>query len=210
LRVAEEALESAGQDAAQVRVVLTSSAGDGEIIHKICSALLLPGRPVSPTHFHNSVHNAPGGYWSIATGCRQPSVSLSAHQHSFSAGLLEAATQVWVEQAPSLLVAYDHPPPFPLSEACPIEAPFAAALVLMPTQTRRSLYRLEMALSKGGGEGESRLADRRLEALRVANPAARSLVLLQALARHQPGQVRLPYLSDGRLEVSCHPLEGQS
>jgi hypothetical protein len=207
LRVAEEALENADQDAAQVRVVLTSSAGDGEIIHKICSALLLPDRPVSPTDFHNSVHNAPGGYWSIATGCRQPSVSLSAHQHSFSAGLLEAATQVWVEQAPTLLVAYDHPPPFPLSEACPIEVPFATALVLMPAQTLCSQYRLELALTGDGGE--SRLADGRLEALRVTNPAARSLALLQALARRQPRQVMLPYLSGRRLGVSCYPLESQ-
>ena len=77
--------------------VFASSGGDSEVLDKICTALTLPDRPVSPTQFHHSVHNTPAGYWSIATGCTQPSLSLSAYDSSFSAGLLEAAALAWAE-----------------------------------------------------------------------------------------------------------------
>jgi hypothetical protein len=53
---------------------------------------------VSPTLFHNSVHNTPAGYFSIATGIQTASVSLSAGDNTFSAGLIEALTQVLIEK----------------------------------------------------------------------------------------------------------------
>ena len=46
---------------------------------------------LSPTRFHNSVHNAPAGYWGIATGAHGPHrLRLCAYDASFAAGLLEA------------------------------------------------------------------------------------------------------------------------
>ena len=39
-------------------------------MHEICETLATAERQVSPTRFHNSVHNAPAGYWSIATQSR--------------------------------------------------------------------------------------------------------------------------------------------
>ena len=49
---------------------------------------------MSPTRFHNSVHNAPAGYWSIFARSRAPSTTLCGYDASFAAGLLEAAAQV--------------------------------------------------------------------------------------------------------------------
>ncbi len=46
--------------------VFACSGGDTDVINRLCSALMLPGCPVSPQQFVNSVHNAPAGYWSIA------------------------------------------------------------------------------------------------------------------------------------------------
>ena len=40
---------------------------NGQVIHEICEALATDEREVSPTRFHNSVHNASAGYWGIAT-----------------------------------------------------------------------------------------------------------------------------------------------
>ena len=100
LHVAREAIAEAPVDPADLYSVFSCSGGDTETLDKICSALTLPERPVSPNQFHNSVHNAPAGYWAIATGSRNPSTSLSAYDTSFSAGLLEAISLVLVEAQP--------------------------------------------------------------------------------------------------------------
>ena len=93
LAVGSEAIMHAKRDPAVTASVFSSSCGDGETIHQIFEVLASPEREVSPTRFHNSVHNAPAGYWSIATQSREPSTSLCCHDASFSAGLLEAAVQ---------------------------------------------------------------------------------------------------------------------
>jgi hypothetical protein len=205
LQVAEEAITESGLAASQASSVLASSNGDCEIIDKLCRVLALPDRPLSPTHFHNSVHNAPGGYWTIATACQRPSVSISAHDHSFSAGLLEAATFAVVERSPVLLVAYEYPAPFPLSPARFTGAPFAVALLLTPERTVQSWLRLTLACTREAIEDQ--LKDKLLEALRTTNPAARSLPLLQTLAQKAADRVVLPYL-DGQLAVACEPIPG--
>ena len=66
-----------------------SSDGDGEIVHRLCTALASPAAEVSPTDFHNSVHNAATGYWSIGAHSSAPSTALCAYDGSFAAGLLE-------------------------------------------------------------------------------------------------------------------------
>src|SRR5215472_16389733 len=59
--------------------VFTSSGGDGENCHEMCEVLATPERQLSPTRFHNSVHNAPAGYWGIATGATAAANSLCAY-----------------------------------------------------------------------------------------------------------------------------------
>lgn len=203
LQAAQEALEPSAISADHLCSVFASSGGDYEIIDKLCTALLLPERPVSPTHFHNSVHNAAAGYWTIATGCHQPSTSLSAYDWSFSAGLLEAATVAHGEGVPVLLVAYDQPAPFPLSEARPLHAPFATALLLEPEPSPAGFAELRLGLTSQGSEDQ--LNDPQLERLRTGNPAARSLPLLQAMAGGRAGAVRLPYLSGQQLLIHFAP-----
>ena len=63
-----EAVEAAGIAPARLTAIFASSSGDGENCHAICETLASDDRLISPTRFHNSVHNAPAGYWSIATG----------------------------------------------------------------------------------------------------------------------------------------------
>ena len=95
---AAQALADAKADARAVSTVFASSGGDGAILHQLCLALAAPDRAVSPTQFHNSVHNAPAGYYGIATGSHSPSNSLCCHRAPFAAGLLEAAVQVGTDQ----------------------------------------------------------------------------------------------------------------
>ena len=56
-------------------------------------------RLISPTRFHNSVHNAAAGYWGIATGATPAANALCADDASFGAGLLEALRS-WRSSAP--------------------------------------------------------------------------------------------------------------
>src|ERR1035437_1555809 len=68
-----EAARHAGADLASLATVFSSTEADCDHSHAILEALASSDRALSPTRFHNSVHNAPSGYWGVATGCMQPS-----------------------------------------------------------------------------------------------------------------------------------------
>ncbi len=188
LQATEEVLQGY-TDTQQLLSVFSSSEGDLDIIDQICLALCQPERPVSPTQFHNSVHNAPAGYWSIGTGSQAGSCSLAALDGGFSTGLIEAATQVFSEQRPVLLVCYDQLPPPLLEQVMPILTPFAVALLLTPEQDPQPcLAHLALRLDAQGEP--DRLANETLEKLRRSAPAARSLTLLEAVASDLPIQQR--------------------
>lgn len=200
--VALEATSQAGEDPAELSSVFSSSGGDGHNCHEICQALSLAGREISPTRFANSVHNAAAGYWSIGTRAMAESNVLCAFDASFTAGLLEALTQVAVDQVPVLLVAYDSEYPQPLHAKRPIPDAFGVAMVLTPQRRASSLSRLDAALSDSACD---RFADADLEALRCAFPAARSLPLLRLLAARNGGSAILDYLDVSRLRVRIEP-----
>ncbi len=202
LQTAEDALRGARIPPAELCSVFASASGDLEIVDKICSALSLPERPVSPTQFHNSVHNAPAGYWSLGAATRMPSTSIAAHAFSFAAGLLEAWTMIEAEAEPVLLVAYDWPPPVPLADHWPVSHPFAVALLLTPQPATGASVGLDLRLERGGEA--STMGDAGLEALRCDSPAARSLPLVAIIAAAAEGRVQLPYSETHLLSVRCH------
>ncbi len=191
LQVAQEAMTQAGFPPAQAAVVFASSDADGENLHHILESLAQAEHEVSPTRFHNSVHNAAAGYWNIATGARTGANSLAAFDASFAAGLLEAAVQAVAENIPVLLVVFDLPFPSPLNEVRTITAPFAAALLLTPQATAQSMARLRISL--GTEHTDSAMEQAELETLRRGNPAARALPLLQAIASGQEQRLGLNY-----------------
>ena len=199
-----EAIENSGLDAAALPTVFASSGGDCDNVHAICESLAAPERQVSPTRFHNSVHNAAAGYWSIATQCRAVSTSLCAYDASFGAGLLEAASQAALDRQAVVLVAYDHPYPAPLSAARDIKASFGVALVLAPEAGRKSLGALEIEF-EAGLASTTRMEDAGLEALRSGVPAARCLPLLSDLARGARGEVVLELPAGAHLRVELTP-----
>ncbi len=198
LKVAEEAMAQSSLDVDAVCSVFATRDGDTETIDRICIALTQPGRPVSPTRFHNSVHNAAAGYWAIASRSRMPSTTVCAYHASFVAGLLEASAQLQVEARPVLLVAYDHPPPEPLAASVGAYPPFAVAMALSPDATPQST-RLHIETVRRQPVQSMGCDD--LERLRVSNPAACALPLLRALATGAPGRVILPHVNGLQLAV---------
>lgn len=187
--------------------VFTASESDLGIIDRLCTDIFGRHCPVSPTVFHNSVHNSIAGYWSIAHGCRAASTSLSAWDGSLAAGLLECAVQVADRDQPVLLVAYDVPGPALFDPHRHLDGPFACALLLTPAGSASGaaappLATLTLDLDALGEP--DRLPpdlDPALETLRSGNPAARVLPLLQHIAAGRRGQVRLPYLDDLDLSI---------
>jgi hypothetical protein len=198
LGVGLEAAGHARADPARLPTVFTSSGGDGQTCHEICQVLATPERQVSPTRFHNSVHNAPAGYWGIATGATAAANSLCAHDASFGAGLLEALCQVAVENTPVLLIGYDASYPEPMHSVRPIPDAFGVALLLAPRDSNPSLAHLGLTWSAAPAD---RMADAGLESLRSSIPAARSLPLLAQLARGASGRVLIDYLDGARLAL---------
>ncbi|KDP87983.1 beta-ketoacyl synthase chain length factor [Cupriavidus basilensis] len=202
LGLGQQAAAASGMDAAALPTIFTASSGDGHNYHMICEALASDDPLISPTRFHNSVHNAAAGYWGIASGAMAASNVLCARDGSFGAGLLDALCQVAVDREACMLIAYDTDYPEPLRSHRPIPDAFGLALVLLPEPTPRSLARLDVTLAEAPA---SRMADPALERLRQGVPAARALPLLQALALGGPREVVIDYLDDLRLRVAVTP-----
>jgi len=204
LAAGQQALSSAGRPPGSVATVFVSSGNDGDVINDICITLAGSDRQVSPTRFHNSVHNAPSGYWGIAAHSQHPSTSLCAFDWSFAIGLLEAATQLQVERTEILLIAYDIPYPMPFSGIRRIEQPFGTALLMTRDCTDRSIAELAIELDHSPQQ-PSRMEDAMLETLRVDNPCARALPLLAALARTQPVTITLQRNAGQTIAIFTQP-----
>lgn len=187
-------------DLAAVSSIFASSDGDLEIVDKLCRALASQDRIVSPTVFHNSVHNAPAGYWSIAASLHGASTSICAADASFMVGLMEAVSKVQTDHGVVLYVAYDSPAPEPLLSKRPFAFPLAIALRLGTVAEPGVLGSIGL---KGETEKPfTRCRNVSLEPLREGVPSGFGLPLVEALCRRARMEVDLPYLSDKRYAVT--------
>ena len=197
-----EALATAQMPTTDLPSVFSFSNGDGLNCHSICECLASDDRDISPTRFHNSVHNAVAGYWSIATKNMATSSVLCAFDGSFGAGLLDAMTQVVVDDTACILMTSDTPYPEPMHSKRPIPDNFGMALVLTPAMTGNSIAKISVAVTK---EPAEIFTDPILEHLRIAYPSGRCLPLLQAIAQNESKRVVIDYLEDLRLSVEVVP-----
>ena len=197
-----EAVSAAAAEASSLPIVFSASGGDGENCHAICETLASDDRQISPTRFHNSVHNAAAGYWSIATGAMASASVLCAYDACFGAALLEALTQVTVDRTRCLLLACDTPYPEPLHGARPILDALGIALVLSPERSSTSIAHIALSFTDTAA---TPLENPALETLRNRIPAARGLPLLCAIAQRREQRVVLDYLEPARLAVDVSP-----
>ena len=197
-----EAISAARLDAASLPSVFSASNGDGYNCHIINEMLASDDREISPTRFHNSVHNAAAGYCSIATGAMTPSAVLCAFDASFGAGLLEALTQVGVDGTRCVLVACDTDYPEPMRSVRKLPDAFGIALVLAPQSSPQAIARIDVSITN---EAADRFDDAALETLRLTVPAARGLPLLRPITQGKAARVVLDYLDGTRLAVEVSP-----
>ena len=146
------------------------------------AALASQERDISPTRFHNSVHNAAAGYWCIASGCHAPYTTVSVFGYSYAAGLLETIMQVGSDGGSALYVAYD-------IESCGPLAPYAVSrgllgvgLVIASERSARTVARLSWSFRSGGSEGLTQAKPANASLLE-GNAMAPCLPLFEALAR---------------------------
>ena len=204
LIIAQHASEMAGIAPGAIPSVFATSNGDGAVVHTILEALA-SDQPVSPTQFHNSVHNTAAGYWSIATGSQQATTCLACHDGTAAAALLSAMAEIHTRRRPLLLCIYDLPLPAPLHARASDMWIVRRRICACPGRWPSALAHL--AISYEGAPAPSGSDTPHLAALRDlahGNPAARTLRLLEALARGAVDDFSMPLLN-GRVTVRVTP-----
>jgi hypothetical protein len=199
-RAAEDAVNGANANARELASVFASSDADMAVLHRICASLAQTPRVISPTDFHNSVHNAASGYWSIAVQSMALTTTLSAFDASFTVGLLEAAALVDA-QRDVLLVAYDASAPQPLLAKRPL-ALSASVAVVLSASPGGTLGRIDIDTA---GAPETSCTNAALEPLRMANPALRALPLFELLAAKRAGTINQRGTGDRCVELRFSP-----
>lgn len=175
LEVALAACAEAGREPQSLASVFASTHGDLAITDYMCTTLAADPRAVSPTRFHNSVHNAAAGYWTIGSGCMRTTTAVSAFDASFAQGLLEALVQIATGTDAVLLAAYDTTAVGPLGAMSNSRGLLGGALVLSAdrggTHLRATLV-----------DGEALAGDGALARQAAGNSMAPMLPLFDALA----------------------------
>jgi hypothetical protein len=187
----------------EMPAIFTSSDGDGLVLAQVLSALARSDSVVSPTAFHNSVYNAPAGYWTIATRSTAPSTTVCADRESFAVALLEGYAQATMKKGAVLVAAVDAPFPEAIRSLGTSAAPFAAAIVLDASPD--AMGGPQIGRWTTGARRVPARGDDRVAAAYAGNAAAAALPLLRALARRDAARIELPYLDGTALELEVAP-----
>ncbi|MFZ3324231.1 MAG: beta-ketoacyl synthase chain length factor [Usitatibacter sp.] len=150
IAAAEQALHRTSIEPQDMALVFASPEAAGVITHQLCEELA-GSREVSPTQFHNSVHNAPSGYYSIAMNAKLGATSVCRGPWTFAAGLLGAAVQALCDEVPVLYVCYDSPLPAPLSDVMPVVEATVIALVIARNPAPGALASWELSITPAEG-----------------------------------------------------------
>jgi hypothetical protein len=156
---------------------------------------------LSPTHFHNSVHNTAGGYASIALGNHSPSTTITGGVEVVASSFLEAACHLEAAAEDVVVVLADEPlqPPFDRSDRSEGTAALALAFCLS-------------SRSEGAG---AVLSDFRRDAVAPVKHCDRfgplyvggGLPLLERIVLRRPGTVALEVASERSGPIHCVDLE---
>ena len=174
-------------DTQSLASVFASLGGEIQVTDALCRLLPDDNELLSPTQFHNSVHNTTAGYWSILNKCQAPTTAIAAADDTFSMGLIEVWSQLQQQgNGERLLVCYDELWPDYL--APPIgKTAFACAFVLS-TEAEQAIGTITMPQAL-----PQYALDIQPEWLKLTEsaPAAAAIPLLLGLQNNEPGQVAL-------------------
>jgi hypothetical protein len=205
LEVAAEACRGARRDPGAMASVFASTHGDLAINDYMCSTLAQTPALISPTKFHNSVHNAAAGYWTIATGSSEPYTAISAYQHTFGAGWLTAATQALADAHPVLYVAYDVQARGALATIVRSQGLVGAALVLAAEESANSVACIDWRIEP---DSEARPTPARPQnaAMAKGNAMPQCIAFFEALADGARRELVLSLAPRLALHLEVEPL----
>jgi len=180
------ACSQANLDTKKIASVFASLGGEIQVTDALCRLLPDDNELLSPTQFHNSVHNTTAGYWSILNKCQAPTTAIAAADDTFAMGLIEVWAQLQQEGGERLLVCYDEL--WPQYLAPPIgQTAFACAFVLS-TEGEQSIGAItlpqRLQYNEQGFQSE-------WVQLTQSAPAAAVIPLLMALEKKEPGLIPL-------------------
>lgn len=202
LEVALAACAAAGREPATLPSVFASAHGDLAITDYMCATLAVEPATISPTKFHNSVHNAAAGYWTIGTGCMQAATAISAFDASFAQGLIEALVQLATGSEAVLLVAYDSEAVGPLASASLSSGLLGGALVLSQRE-RAGAPRLRLSLV----DADAPVPNGALARMAGGNASAPMLPVFETLALQQDARIMLKAGPGRVLQVEIMHME---
>ena len=187
-----QATQAAGLDPKDLACVFVSGLGDTQLTDYMCKVLATENMQLSPTKFHNSVHNAAAGYWTISTGCMKAANSVAGFNESVSLALFEAFCQCIEENVPVLITFYDSQVSEILKPLLKNEQSFSASIIIEPCVSDADQNILEMQVSSETSDWPELKLEANLEKNYQQNPSARILAVLKMLTAKSRDSVTLP------------------
>jgi hypothetical protein len=218
--VSWQALQQSGIASSEVACVFGSGLGDTEITDYMCRVLTTAEKQLSPTKFHNSVHNAAAGYWTISTHCMKSANSIAAYHMTAGLAMLEAMTQCVLHNEPVLITLFDTAAHDAYRQIFDCEHNFAAALLITPIgfnpaglagASKAATPLAELTLTQALAPVPTLTAQPEwhsptLTTLYQTNPAAKILNLLAALAQFEtdkkPTQAQLALSASSSINLA--------
>lgn len=215
--VSWQALQHSGIPVTDVACVFGSGLGDTDITDYMCRVLTTEQKQLSPTKFHNSVHNAAAGYWTISTHCMKSANSIAAYQMTAGLALLEGITQCVLHNEPVLITLFDTAAQDTYRQIFSCDDDFAAALLISPlafpaaqqiaTLTlTQDVFSENVLTQEACMQGQLEWQNTRLKNLYEGNPAAKILYLLKAIAQFEtasnPQSVRLAISPSNAVKIA--------
>ena len=189
VEVSDQALQQSGLKSEDVACVFGSGLGDTEITDYMCRVLASDVKQLSPTKFHNSVHNAAAGYWTISSECMKVANSVAAYHETAGLAFLEAITHCSLNDEPVLITLFDDRAHAAYRSIFDADEAFACSFLICPDDfsTAEPLVRLSARLIDGEPLSKPVL-NGDFTSLYERNPAAKALSVLSVLARWQEDQ----------------------
>ena len=197
-----QACQNAAIDPSQLASVFVSGLGDTQLTDYMCRTLAGDNKVLSPTKFHNSVHNAAAGYWTISTGCMQAANSVAGFEQSISLTLMDGVIQSNAEQRPILITVYDAPSSSVLRDLLHNDVAFSASIIVAPVDSTSAQPAYSSVLIEEQSSWPDLASNEALEHCYSVNPAAKILPLLKMVTQDNNKDLCLPISDQTSLNIT--------
>ncbi|GEM_PF-2559904 len=194
----------AWDDSADAPLVFGSANGEINTIGSVLSDIFKEPPLVSPSAFHNSVHNSAPGYWSILTKLHHASTTISAGETTFGCTLMQAAAMLSNHTPIVQMTVGDEKIQIPQwADPGHTSIDFCGSMILARDTSGEGIARVIEVRHVHGREATEYLKE--AQPIRIAarhrHPCAAFYVLLEFL--HSPSTLGCIRLVEGDPETGC-------